>query len=122
MNKHRTLKKYKKIIIYFIEIEISNATILYNIYARNNNLKELDFHLFLLEIKKYDKSQNIISYNNPNLRKEKSGINILSKSQLNLDIFFIKENKNNQTNQIVQLCKLESFGKEKKESVMYVNN
>ena len=36
MNKHRSLKWYKKIIIYLIEIAISNANILYNVYAKKN--------------------------------------------------------------------------------------
>ena len=47
MNKHLSLKRYKKIIIYLIEIEINNANIIYNVYAENNNLKKisgLNFH------------------------------------------------------------------------------
>ena len=40
MNKHRSLKWYKKIIIYLIEIAINNANIIYNVYAENNNLKK----------------------------------------------------------------------------------
>ena len=34
MNKYRSLKWYKKIIIYLIEIAISNANILYNVYEK----------------------------------------------------------------------------------------
>ena len=78
---------------------------------------ELIYDPFLFRAECYaveNGTKSKIKSNNPNLRKKKTEINILSKSQLKLDKLFIKENKNNQTNQIAQLCKLQSFGKEKK--------
>ena len=61
MNKQRSLKWYKKIIIYLIEIAIINANIINNIYTENNNSKKiskLNFHLAILGIKPYDVGQN----------------------------------------------------------------
>ena len=42
MNKHRSLKWYKKIIIYLIEVAINNSNIIYNVYAENHNLKKIN--------------------------------------------------------------------------------
>jgi hypothetical protein len=114
MNKHRSLKWYKKIIIYLIEIAINNANIIYNVYAEIHNLNKinaLNFHLFLLGIKPYDLDQNKIlerndikEYRDPNQPK--------------IDIFFRTINiLNNNNNDNLVLCFLESM---KKRDICYI--
>ena len=67
ISNHRSKKWYKKIIVYIINVALSNANILYNLYLEENGLaneklRALDFRMAILGIYDFKNKDNIINF------------------------------------------------------------